>query len=1233
MAAINKRKLLESAQKNLQKGALDKALKDYQELLAADPRDANVRLKVGDLQLKRGNADDAIAAYLKVADQFMRDGFDAKAVAIYKQVTKIDGKRFDVYIPLADLYQRIGLTSDAMAALQTAAEAYQRDGRRREALDLLRRMASLDPTNTASRLKVAELLHQESLTEEAVAEFGEAAAELERQGDWEARATVLQRLIEIAPTRIEGYDALVALWIERGNASRAEPIARKLVEIDPERAESLQSLAGIVAERGDSSEAVELYRRAAESWLARGEDVRAREILQRHVPSEPFDMAGDRPVAAGAVTNPVVESPFGEEGIGGEPPPARDEFRFVDEPAPTPAAAAPLASGDVDFELELDDSPPEPQPEAAPAPGARTVVREVSAPALAAPTPIGVDAPAAADPDQLLAEAAVYLRYGKHERAVASLTALLEQEPHHLGALEQLGEAHLRGDAQALAVEAWTRAVTIATGAGDAERAGSLRGRIEAIDAAAAASLPEVAAAPPMDEPTGAIAGDATPVPGAFSDEAASDDAGADEEFEIDLDGDAFASDDATPEGDDASAATADVAAAPVTEPSFGDDDVEVDIDAAAFDAAPAPEATDETSAPRPEALANVEAPAAVADSTEAPADELDADPEHELEEIEIEVADSPAVPVPVSIEAEVPDSSEIAADAIAGSDGADPTELATDPDAGDDIVEDAAEPAISEPPAALADATAPAPLEAASVAPADAADLSGTTTQQITEDLEEASFYFEQGLFDEAEAIYQRIVQRAPNHPGALLRLGEIAVARGDDPSRLEDAVSEFRASPGTSDAEEDAAEDGPTIEPPDDLDLTAREFGPERAWEDDDDAATEDPVADEASQVSLRDTTLDRTDPSEWTTPDTSASEVATESASVVDDEVEAAFATSQAPVETGTTEAAGAVASERAAVETPISEPPSEPVAETPPLELTAPEIAAEEDGGAPAFDLAAELSEALRDEPAEPARRGSTDEDGFAALFSEFKRGVSRTLDEGDVETHFDLGIAYREMGLLEDAIGEFRYALGSSTRRLDALHMMGLCALDVGRSADAVGHLEQALASPEVPHERETALRFDLGRAYEIHADLGRAIEAFARVVELDAGFQDAAQRLETLRTAVESGEAPAAEAEVTEDEAYESFDDLLAQTAEASPEAAPVETYESFEEFQGDEPEPEPEPIAVAEEIAADAEAADAVQADATADAAAVEPAPEPVPEPAPEPIEAPRKRRKLSFF
>ena len=157
-----------------------------------------------------------------------------------------------------------------------------------------------------------------------------------------------------------------------------------------------------------------------------------------------------------------------------------------------------------------------------------------------------------------------------------------------------------------------------------------------------------------------------------------------------------------------------------------------------------------------------------------------------------------------------------------------------------------------------------------------------------------------------------------------------------------------------------------------------------------------------------------------------------------------------------------------------------------------------------------------------------------------------------------------------MGLFEDAIGEFRYALGSGARRLDALHMMGLCALDLGRAIDAVGHLEQALASPDFPDDREAPLRFDLGRAHEAQGDRDRALDAYRRVAELDAGFQDVEARIETLL----QGPAPAEAEDADEgegDEAYESFDDLI---AEAADEAAPVpaeepveESYESFTEF------------------------------------------------------------------
>ena len=921
MPAINKRKLLESAQRNLQKGALDKALKDYQTILEADPRDANVRLKIGDLQLKAGKNDEAITAYLKVADQFMRDGFDAKAVAIYKQITKIDTKRHDIYAPLADLYQRLGLVSEAMGALQTAADSYHREGRKREALDLLRRMASLDPSNTTSRLKVAQLLQQEGLTDEALAEYREAAAELERQGDWEARVGVLQRIIELRPADVEALAALSELLVDHQQTKQAESLVRRLVDADRDRPESHELLARVLTELGQPAAAVEAHRHAAEAWRHRGDEDRARAIVQRFIPAEPF--APDSGPDPGIGTH---ESPFETEGLGGEP------FAVEGEEFGRSASEV-LDTGDSDATPEPPPEPPPLPPRSAPtqpelempSPKAKPAARPkpVASPPAAAPRAAARPAPrapvtAAGDIDQLLAEAGVYLRYGKHERAIASLESVLAREPEHSLALEQFGEALAATGETERAVEVWLRAVDGVRASGDAARLDALVQRIGAIDAAAAEAIAPPATGSDTDEPE------------ADESDAASLDDDPLADIEIDVDPSHFAD-----EASDDSESALDEEIEPPESSAFDDAD-EVEI----------PD-TDEASGL--EAAAELEPPEA-------------------LDDAEADVASPPeAWELP-------PDEDEIA---------------------------DSEQPEDSAPPG----------------------ELSSTTTQQILEEFEEAGFYFEQRLFDEAEALYHRILQRAPNHPGALLRLGEIAVERGRDPgdgvgapeSDATDSTEQALAAQAASAARAaDAVAASPEIEPPDELDLTSRDLqrvGQAAAKPAESSPKPAEPIAKPAESIAKP------------------AESVRREPAASV--KPQPAAAVKQEPAASRPPRPATAKPEPRRAPEP----HPTVTRVEAAEPELTTPEVAQEGDPNGPAFDLAAELSEAL----ASPARaRTATEEDGFDAVFREFKRGVSQTLGEGDAETHFDLGIAYREMGLLDDAIGEFRYALGMPARRLDAL---------------------------------------------------------------------------------------------------------------------------------------------------------------------------------------------------
>ena len=88
--APNKRKILEAARKYAQKGAKDRALKEYEKLLKLDPRDAKLRLEIGDAHRRWGQVDEAVNAYRRVAEQYMDEGFDARAVAVLKQIQNLD---------------------------------------------------------------------------------------------------------------------------------------------------------------------------------------------------------------------------------------------------------------------------------------------------------------------------------------------------------------------------------------------------------------------------------------------------------------------------------------------------------------------------------------------------------------------------------------------------------------------------------------------------------------------------------------------------------------------------------------------------------------------------------------------------------------------------------------------------------------------------------------------------------------------------------------------------------------------------------------------------------------------------------------------------------------------------------------------------------------------------------------------------------------------------------------
>lgn len=141
----------------------------------------------------------------------------------------------------------------------------------------------------------------------------------------------------------------------------------------------------------------------------------------------------------------------------------------------------------------------------------------------------------------------------------------------------------------------------------------------------------------------------------------------------------------------------------------------------------------------------------------------------------------------------------------------------------------------------------------------------------------------------------------------------------------------------------------------------------------------------------------------------------------------------------------------------------------------------------------------------------------EEADFAKMLSQFKDKVSENLDSSDVRAHYDLGTAYKEMGLLDEAITSFQAALRASANHLPTYELMGQTFIEMGQPEAAVRSLERALQSPSAVEDELVGIYYYLGRAYEELEKKDSAVDYYDRVFALDINFADVTERLRELR--------------------------------------------------------------------------------------------------------------------
>ncbi len=127
-----------------------------------------------------------------------------------------------------------------------------------------------------------------------------------------------------------------------------------------------------------------------------------------------------------------------------------------------------------------------------------------------------------------------------------------------------------------------------------------------------------------------------------------------------------------------------------------------------------------------------------------------------------------------------------------------------------------------------------------------------------------------------------------------------------------------------------------------------------------------------------------------------------------------------------------------------------------------------------------------------------------------ILREFQEGVERILDENDYQSHYDIGMSYKEMGLFEEALSEFDAALPSADLRTSCMEMRASVLIELGRYEESVRIIEELI---EDQSENEAGGYYLMGTAFERQGNAKKALAQYRIVEQLDPHFKNVKERI------------------------------------------------------------------------------------------------------------------------
>ncbi|MGC2554269.1 MAG: tetratricopeptide repeat protein [Candidatus Sulfotelmatobacter sp.] len=1099
---FNKQKVLSAAEKYVQQGKMQNAIAEYEKVLKADPKDLTVTNTVGDLYSRLGEADKATNCFKAVGDAYANQGFTVKAIAMYKKISKLQPSLESV-LKLAELYTQQGLFNDARAQYLQVAEEFLKSSELENAVRIFQKILEMDPENTAMRIRLAEVYVRLGKKNEAWQIFSAAAETLRSKGSTSGAEEVLQRMLTLDPGNgyallmqgrnlLEAGDAEAAIeslqkvsdldsnpdglrdllkaYLKTGRLSDAGTLASKLLTVHNDLT-SISTFADALMQAGQYENALQVYDQHAERLLAENSDKVLKNLhsVIGHVRDNPasleklldlFHKAGDN-----SHTTEVIELLAHASVQSGDLPRARDLYQKLTTMEP----GNPLHMSN--YQQVASQVSGDSGATLISAEEATVIVDELEATAPSIHQHYS-DAVALAV-RSALTDAELFISYNMPAKAMGPLLSALPQAPSDLRLNQRLASLHTRAGRFA---EAGVCCRTLQEVYSEAEypeeatRYGELADRYQerAGLVVLTDSVAEDAVSIEAQEEISAPAEVAAPWPAAPPQPAE------DAEFAIVSDPEQEQADtqeeaeeeipEEVQEDQISAVAESSAAAAEIDLSSEWDDSVVVESDDPAAEAAEA-EITD-----------------AVGEH-KLPADEVDeAKAAETVEEIRFYLEHGMPEQASAAFEKlqTVTNNEAILSAMEAEIQGGSQPAPAAEPEAQEEVaaVEAAAEFAVDEPAAEITIEEAPAaeepPAAVEEAPPAPPVPAPKRTAPPVWHAKPAAP-----------KPVAPKPIAAEP--PVAPPPAAPLPVAPA--PAVLQEFVSDLESSlgdsflPGTISHEAEpavahaSAHTQPELEPIGNAAPTS--FGVPEA----------EPMGEFVAdlEASLGEDFL----------KGAPVAEAQPASAPAQQRPVPASAPQVSAPI--AASAAAGAASSGTA----------------TTSAQKPAPAIAPQISPGIPSTASAAKSSPFGEDAGVDLAEM-------FGELKHDLEVGASAT--EEDPETHYNLGIAFREMGLLDEAIGELQKTCQAVERGhafpqvMQTYTWLAQCFLDKGLPEAAIRWYQKALDAPGIDEETRTALHYELAAAYETAGDRPSALKHFMEVYGRNIDYRDVAERIKPLKS-------------------------------------------------------------------------------------------------------------------